>query len=160
MFAALFFRLFVLLVTSVVCSLPIYLGNAGVITSEGVLVLAFIAFVVATGIDTYRFSFAFWEIQDYFIGQLLPLLLYIALGFLTYLTFQPVVFNRIFLPLRFAGCFHLRTIESIAVVGLVFIVIVTGLRFLGAWAGRLEATEEEKPKRTLSPRAFLQRFTR
>lgn len=137
MFAALFFRLLVLLITSAVCSLPIQLGNAA--TSEGVLALAFFAFVIAIGIDTYRFSFALWKIQDYFIGQLLPLFLYIALGLWTCRTFRPVVFNRIFLPLRFAGCFHLTTMESIVVVGLVFIVIVTGLRFLGAQAGRSDA---------------------
>lgn len=141
MFVALFFRLIVLLITSVVCSLPIHLGNAGVIaTSEGVLVLAFSVFVIVTGIDAYRFSFTFWKIQDYFTGQLLPLLLYIALGFLTCLTFRPAVFNRIFLPLRFANCIQLTTIESIVVVGLGFIVIVTGLRFLGARAGRSDET--------------------
>ena len=141
MFVALFFRLIVLLITSVVCSLPIHLGNAGVIaTSEGVLVLAFSVFVIVTGIDAYRFSFTFWKIQDYFTGQLLPLLLYIALGFLTCLTFRPAVFNRIFLPLRFANCFQLETIESIVVVGLGLIVVVTGLRFLGARAGRSDET--------------------
>ena len=170
MFIALFFRLLRLLVTSAICSLPIHLGNAGVITTnEGVLILSFFAFVIVTSIDAYRFSFSFWRTQDYFIGQLLPLLLYIALGFLTCLTFQPVVFNRIFLPLRFAGCLHLRTIESIVVVGLGFIGLVTGLRLLGARAGRLAAMKEgedededenEEPKRTFSPRAFLQRFTR
>ena len=143
MFVASFFRLIRLLVTSVVCSLPIYLGSSGVVTaSEVVLGLAFFVFVVVTGMDTYRFSISFWKIQDYLIGQLLPLFLYIGLGFLTCLTARPVVFNRIFLPLRFAGCFRLRTLPSIVVVGLILVVIVTALRFLGARAGRLEAMEE------------------
>lgn len=135
MLLSLFSRLLRLVGTSVICSLPIYLGTAGIMADKGVLFLSFITFVIATGIDTYLFSFVFYKIRDYFLGQLLPLVIYIVMGFLTCLIFQPVVFNRIFLPLRFAGCFGMRTIESIAVIGIAFIVIVTVLRFLGARSG-------------------------
>ncbi len=132
MLSSLFFRLLRFVITSVICSVPIYLGTAGIMEDKGVLFLSFIAFVIATGIDTYRFSFDFYKIWDYFLGQLLPLVIYIVMGFLTCLIFQPVVFNRIFLPLRFAGCFGMITIESISVIGVAFIVIVTAMSFLGA----------------------------
>ncbi len=135
MLASVFFRLLRLLGTSLLCSLPIYLGAAGIIADKGVLFLSFIAFVIATGIDAYRFSFAFYKIRDYFFGQLLPLVIYIVMGFLTCLIFKPVVFNRIFLPLRFAGSFGMTTIKSIAVIGIAFIVMVTALRFFGARSG-------------------------
>ena len=147
MLLSVFFRLSKLLITSIICSLPIYLGYLEVITDNGILFLSFLAFVVAISVDAYRFSFTFWEIQDYCLGQLLPLVIYIAMGFLTCLIFQPVVFNRIFLPLRFARCFGMRTIESIAIVAIAVIVIVTVLRFLGARSGYLffdEFVEDEE----------------
>ena len=137
MLRSLFFRLLRLVITSILCSLPIYLGYLVTITNNGILFLSFIAFVIATGIDAYRFSFAAWKIQDYFLCRLLPLVMYIVMGFLTCLVFPPVVFNRIFLPLRFAGCFGMKTIESIPVIGIAFIVIVTVLRFFGARSGYL-----------------------
>ncbi len=137
MLLSLFFRLLRLIISSVICSLPIYLGYLVTIPDNAILFLSFIAFIIATGTDAYHFSFAFWKIQDYYLGQLLPLVIYIVVGFLTCLIFPPVVFNRIFLPLRFAGCFGMRTIVSIPIVSMAFIVIVTTLRFFGARAGHL-----------------------
>ncbi len=137
MLLASFFRLLRFLITSVACSLPIYLANYTVITDNGILLLSFIAFVLLTCIDAYRFSFDYWERVDYYLGILLPLLIYIIISFLFWLVFPPAVFNRIFLPLRFALCFGMKTIESIVIVGIAFIVIVTVLRFFGARAGRL-----------------------
>ncbi len=147
MLLSVFFRLSRLLITSIICSLPIYLGYLEVITDNGILFLSFLAFVVAISVDAYCFSFTFWEIQDYCLGQLLPLVIYIAMGLLTCLISRPVVFNRIFLPLRFAGCFGMRTIESIAIVAIAVIVIVTVLRFFGARSGYLffdEFAEDEE----------------
>lgn len=137
MLSSLFSRLLRLVITSVICSLPIHLAAAGIMADKVVLFLSFIAFVIATGIDAYRFSFSFYEIQDYFLGQLLPLVIYIVMGSLTCLVFRPVVFNRIFLPLRFAGGFGMRTIESIIIISVLFIVIVTVIRIIGARLGRL-----------------------
>ena len=132
-----FFRLLSLLTASILCSLSIYLAYTGIITDNGILLLSFIAFIITTGVEAYRFSFVFWKKEDYFLGQLLPLVVYIIMGFLTCLLLPPVVFNRIFLPLRFAGCFGMRTNESIIVIGIVLIVIVTVLRFFGARSGYL-----------------------
>lgn len=145
MLSLLFSRLLRLMITSIICSLPIYLGYLVTIPDNGILFLSFITFVVITGDEAYRFSFDYWEIKHYYIGQLLPLVIYIVMGFLTCWLFTPVVFNRIFLPLRFAGCFGMRTIESIAVISVVFIVIVTALRFGGARSGYLfyEMSSEE-----------------
>ncbi len=137
MLTALFFRLLRFFITGVICSLPIYLGYLIEITDNGILLLSFIAFVVAISFDAYNFSFDFWEIQDYYLGQLLPLVIYIVMGIPTYLLFQPVVFNRIFLPLRFAWVFGMGTMESIVIVSIPVVVIVTVLRFFGARAGRL-----------------------
>lgn len=136
MLKSLLFRLLRLVITSILCSLPIYLQYVGTIPDNVILFLSFIAFVIATGIDTYRFSSIFWKIQGYYFGQLLPLGIYIILSFLTCLVFPPAVFNRIFLPLRFAGGFGMRTIESIGLISIVVIVIVTILRFFGARTGR------------------------
>ncbi len=137
MLSSLFFRLLRLMITSIICSLPIYLGYLVTIPDNGILFLSFFAFVIAIGFNTYIFSFDFCEMKYYYIGLLLPLVIYIVMGFLACLCFPPVVFNRIFLPLRFAGCFGMRTIESIAVISVVFIVMVTALRFWGARSGYL-----------------------
>jgi len=147
MLKALFFRLLRLLITSVICSLPIYLGVAEKVTNKGILLLSFIAFVIVTGIDVYHFSFAYYKIRDYYLGQLLPLVIYIVMGFLTCLMFRPFVFNRVFLPLRFAGFFGMRTIESIVVVGIILIVILTALRFFRAKAGRSYRRMRRKRRR-------------
>ena len=138
MLALIFSRFLRILITSMICSLSICLGISGIINDKGVLFLSFITFIIVTGIDGYHFSFVFWKIRDYFLGQLLPLVIYICMGFLTCLIFRPVVFNRMFLPLRFAGCFEIRTHESIAIIGIVFIIIVTVLRFIGARLGYLQ----------------------
>lgn len=130
-------RLSKLLVTSVVCSSPIYLTHLIEITDIGILVLSFVAFAVIIAIDAHHFSFEFWETENYYSYLLLPLLVYIVMGFLTCLFFQPYIFNRIFLPLRFAGSFGIRTIGSIAIVSVVFILIVTVSRFWGARSGRM-----------------------
>jgi len=98
MLLSLFYRLLRLIITSIICSLPIYLGYFVSIQDKGILLLSFIAFVVATGIDTYYFSFTFWKIRDYYLGLLLPLVIYNVMGFLTCLVSRPIVFNRIFLP--------------------------------------------------------------
>jgi len=143
MLLSLFYRLLRLIITSIICSLPIYLGYFVSIQDKGILLLSFIAFVVATGIDTYYFSFTFWKIRDYYLGLLLPLVIYNVMGFLTCLVSRPIVFNRIFLPLRFAGCFGMRTIESIVVISMVFILIVTVIRFFGAKSGHLFYIENE-----------------
>ena len=137
MLLSVFFRLLRLVITGIFCSLPIYLGYVITITDNGILFLSFLAFVVATAIDAYRFSFAFWQVEDYFIGQLFPLIIYVVMGFAACLSFHPVLFNRIFLPLRFAGCLGMRTIESIAIVSIFVIVMVTVLRIFGARSGRL-----------------------
>ena len=147
MLTALLSRLLRFFITGVICSLPIYLGYLIEITDNGILCLSFIAFVVAISFDAYNFSFDYWEIQDYYLGQLLPLAIYIVMGFPTYLLFRPVVFNRIFLPLRFAGVFGMGTMESIVIVSIAVIVIVTALWFFGARAGRLffnMSVEEDK----------------
>ncbi len=137
MLLSLFFRLLRIIITGIICSLPIYLEYLTTIPDNGILFISFIAFIVATGIDAYHFSFDFWKIQDYYLGLLLPLVIYIVMGFLTCLIFPPVVFNRIFLPLRFAGYFGITTIISIPIVSVVFIILVTLLRFFGARSGHL-----------------------
>lgn len=136
MLLSVFFRLLRFLITSIICSLPIYLGYLGVISDNGILFISFVAFVVIMGIDAYRFSFTFWERKHYSLGLLLPLGIYIVMGFLIWLAFPPIVFNRIFLPLRFTLAFGMRTIVSIVIVSVIVIVTVTVLRFLGAKKGR------------------------
>lgn len=137
MLSSLFFRLLRFLIISIICSLPIYLGYLATISDNYILFLSCLTFLIVMSVDSYYFSFAFWETRDYFLGQLLPLVIYIIMGFSACLVFPPVVFNRIFLPLRFAGGFGMRTIESIAIVSTAVIVIVTVLRFIGARSGRL-----------------------
>ena len=136
MLLALFFRFLRYLVTGIICSLPIYLVYLEAVTDNTILFLSLLAFIILIIIDTYQFSFDFWEINHYFLGLLLPLVIYIVLGFLTCMFFPPVVFNRIFLPLRFAWAFGMRTIESIPVVSGGIIAIVTVMRFFVARAGR------------------------
>lgn len=137
MLVSLFFRLLRFLITGIICSLPIYFDSLGVVKDNGILFISFMAYVFIMGYDTYNFSFTFWEKKHYYLGLLLPLGIYIIMGFLTCLFLPPVVFNRIFLPLRFAGGFGLRTIESIPVISMIIIVVLTVLRFFGARAGRL-----------------------
>lgn len=137
MLLALFFRLSRYLIISIICSLPIYLGYLVEVSNNNIFFLSFIPFLIAVSIDAYQFSLDFWEINHYFIGLLLPLVIYTVMACLTCLTFPPIVFNRIFLPLRFAGCFGMNTIRSIPVVSGGIIALVTVLRFLGARAGRL-----------------------
>ena len=136
MLKSLLFRWLRLMITSVLCSLPIYLEYVVVISDNLILFLSFIAFVVAVGIDAYQFSSIYWKRQAYYVGQFSPLALYSVVGFLTCLIFPPAVFNRIFLPLRFAGCFGMQTMGSIVLVSIIVIMLVTGLRFCGARAGR------------------------
>lgn len=135
MILSIFFRLLRLVITSVLCSLPIYLGYMGTINDSGILFISFIAFIIATGVDAYKFSFSFWELRDYWIGQIIPLAIYVIMGFLTCLLFSPVVFNRIFLPLRFADAFGMTTSESIAIMAVTILIIVSVLRFFGARTG-------------------------
>ncbi len=148
---AFFLRLLRLFITSVLCSLPIHLVRVAdlilisgkvLFTDRVILALSFIAFIIAIGIDAYRFSFVFFNIRDYFLGQLLPLVTYIAAGFLICLNFPPVVFNRIFLPLRFVYFFGMKTIESIGIVALALLLLITVLRLLGARSGRLFSDED------------------
>ena len=136
MLLSLFFRLLRLMITSVLCSLPIYIGYLVEDADNIILFVSFVAFIIAIGIDTCRFSSAFWKIRDFYLGQLLPLVIYAVIGFITCLIFPPVVFNRIFLPLRFAGGFGITTMVSIWIVSAIIIAIVTILRFFGARAGR------------------------
>lgn len=131
-----FSRQIKVIIMGIVCSLPIYLRYLTTITDNNILLLSFIAFVIALCIDTIRFSYYFWEKQYYLLGQVFPLVIYAVLGVLTCLLFPPKVFNRIFLPLRFVGSLGLTTIESIPVVLLMFLGIVTLLRFFVSKKGR------------------------
>ena len=63
------------------------------------------------------------------------MLIYSVLGFLTSLVVKPVIFNKIFLPLRFAGNFGLVTQVSIGIVLVVLIVLVTIVRLIGSKVG-------------------------
>ena len=146
MLLQLFFSVLNLVFFSVICSCTIHLGVMGIIEDKVVLLSSFMLFAVVIGIDSYRFSFNYWKTRDYFIGQLLPRVIYIGMACLTCMTFKPVVFNRIFLPLRFAGSFELPTIKSIPIVGIVFIVIVTVVRFYGARAGYLVYWKKKSEK--------------
>lgn len=136
MLKSLMFRLLRLMITSVLCSLPIYIGYVVGEADNIILFLSFISFVIAICIDSYRFSSAFWKIRDYYLGQLLPIGIYCITGFLTCLIFPPVVFNRLFLPLRLLGCFGMNTRKSVVIVSIIIILIATGIRFAGAIAGR------------------------
>ena len=136
MLKSLFFRLLRIIITSAICSLPIYIGYVVEEADNVILFVSFIAFMIAIGIDTYRFSSAFWKIRDFYWGQLLPLVIYVVMGFITCLIFPPAVFNRIFLPLRFAGGFEITTMVSVWIVSAIIIVIVTVLSFFGSKAGR------------------------
>ena len=137
MLLSLFLRFLKLLITSTICSLPIYLGYMTSISDSGILILSFILFIAAVSYDAYFFSFDFWKMKDYYLGLLLPFVIYIAMGFLTCLLPSPVVFNRIFLPLRFAGYLGISTMESIIAVSIVMLGLITILRFHGAKSGRL-----------------------
>ena len=123
------------MISSIVCSLPIYLVYMMTIKNSIILLVSFVIFVFVIGFDAYRFSYFFWEKKDYFLGQLLPVFIYMVMGFLTCLIFKPVVFNRIFLPLRFAGCIGITTIKSIGIVSIVLMIFVSILSFLGARSG-------------------------
>ena len=144
MLASVFFRLLKLIFTSIICSLPIFLEQLAPIKPIGILLLSFIAFVVIIGHEAYSFSFEFYNIQDYYVGLLLPFVIYSVLGFSTCLLFKPIVFNRIFLPLRFAGSFGIRTNESIVIVSIVMLAIITILRIFGARAGRITFVAERE----------------
>ena len=132
---SLFIRLIRLMITSIICSLPIYFGYVVTISDNNILLLSFVFFIVLTGIDAYRFSFNFWKIRDCFSGIILPVVVYDFLGFITVLSFKPVIFNRIFLPLRFADCFGMKTGESVLIISICVIVMVTVLSFIGSRMG-------------------------
>jgi hypothetical protein len=124
-------RLLSVFVISIVCSVPVSLNGVFNISDNDVLFISFMMFVLIMGIDAYNFSYNFWMNEDYFKGQLLPFVIYVCLAYFTCLTFRPVVFNKLFLPLRFARAFGLSTVESITVISLVLIILITVLRFLG-----------------------------
>lgn len=137
MLSSWFFRVFRLVITSAICSSPIYFAYLVSIPDKAILFLSFIAFIIVTGIDTYYFSFDFWNKKNYYSGVLFPFVIYAGMGVATCLVFPPAVFNRIFLPLRFAGSFGMSTMGSIGIVSIAVLAIVTALRFFGARAGRL-----------------------
>ncbi len=120
-----------------VCSLPIYLEYFTSIPVKGILFLSFFAFLIATGIDTYCFSFDYWEKRYFFIGTILPLAIYFMMSIVTYLLFPPVIFNRIFFPLRVALICEISTRNSIAVAFAVLLVVISLIRMLGARLGRM-----------------------
>ena len=148
MVTSVFFRLLRFLIMSVACSLPIYIGYFGIITDDGILLLAFLLFVVVMGVDTYRFSFTFWRRKHYYLGLLIPLFLYFIIGVLVWLVFPPFVFNRIFLPLRLALGLGLSTLGSIGIVAIGLTAMLTIVRFLAAKAGRVYSNKfiESKEK--------------
>ena len=137
MWLSLLFRFLKIVVAGVICSLPIYLRYIMPISDNAILIISFTAFMIVTCYDSYKFSKVFRKRKDYYYGLLLPLLIYIFLGVLTRLFFPPIVFNRIFLPLRFAGLFGLETLQSIFIFSVINIGIVTIARTLGVKKGLL-----------------------
>ena len=137
MLLSVIFRMLRIIITSIVCSLPIFLLELISIRDSGVLFISFLAFVIASGIDAYFFSVCYWKRIDYFYGQLIPLVIYIIVALCVYHLFQPIVFNLLFLPFRFLESFGFRTIESIFVIALFLIIIITILRFLGVRTAKI-----------------------
>lgn len=137
MVLALFLRLLKLMAISFVCSLFIHFTNAEMFSGQLTLVLSLVLFLLIEIFEAYKFSYKFWKIQDYFLGILLPEVIYAGLALLTCWVGTPVLFNRFFLPLRFANCFGFHTKWSIVIVGSVFIVLIAATYFIAARAGRV-----------------------
>lgn len=137
MLLSLFSRWLRLMITGVVCSLPLYLKYMMTLNNNIIIFISLLIFVSVIGFDAYRFSYMFWKKRDYLLGQILPLLTYIITAYLTCMVFKPIVFNRIFLPLKFAECFGMKNVVSIGIVSAVLMIIVTILSFFGARAGYL-----------------------
>ena len=129
-------RLLRVFIVGIFSSLPIYLADLIPISNVDILFLSFFLFLGISVVDAYLFSFSSWHKLDYCVGLLLPLVTYIALAFLTYLLFKPVVFNRFFLPLRFGCCFFgIKTLMSMVFVAPGIWAIISLASFIGAKFG-------------------------
>lgn len=132
-----FLQLFVtgVIPSTILCVLRFVKGE---VPDSGILFLSFVVFIILVGIDAFRFSVIFWKKEDYFIGQLLPFIIYFLFAIMIYGLSSPWILNVLFLPLRFFECFGVKTIYSILISGGVLILIITVLRCVGAYIGKTE----------------------
>ncbi len=135
--ASRFLRLFI---TSVIISMVFFLLRfiKVEIPDSGILFFAFVAFNVIVGFDAFMFSITFWKKEDYFIGQLLPCIIFLLLAIMVYMLSVPGLLNAFFLPLRFFECFYIKTIFSMLISGGILLLIITILRIAGVYTGKRE----------------------
>ncbi len=135
--ASRFLRLFI---TSIIISMVFFLLRfiKVEIPDSGILFFAFVAFNVIVGFDAFMFSITFWKKEDYFIGQLLPCIIFLLLAIMVYMLSVPGLLNAFFLPLRFFECFYIKTIFSMLISGGILLLIVTILRIAGVYTGKRE----------------------
>lgn len=140
MFISMTSRFLRLFITSVIISMVFFLLRfiKVEIPDSGILFFAFVAFNVLVGFDAFVFSVTFWKKEDYFIGQLLPCIIFLLLAIMLYMLSIPWLLNAFFLPLRFFECFSVRTIFSMLISGGILLLIITSLRIAGAYIGKRE----------------------
>lgn len=134
----LFFRIMGIAVSGFISSLPMFAVTFFdlPISATGMLAISFSLFVIFSCFESYRFSFAYWKWYDYFIGQFLPFIIYMLIGAGALHIVSPYIFNRIFLPLRFAQCLGFSSEKYIFVSTFIALVFVTVLRIIGAYQGK------------------------
>lgn len=155
----------------IISSLPIFISSFVSFTGEQVLAVSGAIFLVLYGIDSFLFSYTFWKPEDYFIGQLLPLVIYTGCAYATFFLAKARFFNSLFLTFRCAEIFkieynkgtlqYMKTFDSIAAVCVALIIIATILRLIGSHFGKkifeemeaelfeIEAFEEETPEEAI-----------
>lgn len=133
--ASRFLRLFItgVIPSTILCLLRFVKDE---VPDSGILFLSFVVFTILVGFDAFRFSVIFWKKEDYFMGQLLPFIIYFLFAIMVYGLSFPWLLNILFLPLRFFECFGVKTIYSILISSGVLILIITVLRCVGAYIGK------------------------
>ncbi len=144
MVSSIIIRTLKVLSTSVACSLPVILREVTTISDKSILLISFFAFLAVTVINIYKSAAFHKRTKHFYVKKLLPLCIYFLLGAVAYLIIEPNVFNMIFLPLRFAESFSLKTIESIIVVAILIILATIVSNKMGAKAGKSSHKDARK----------------
>lgn len=96
-----------------------------------VLLISYIIFIIVMSVDIFGFSCFFNQKKDVFLGIVFPYIIYAMLSFIGYKLFKPFVFNFMFLPLRTAEFYNIKSIFSIIIMHIITFIIVCVMSIFG-----------------------------
>lgn len=130
-----------LLIISVISSLPFALIQVRAIDVEVLFLISFAVFLLLTVRDAYVFPFDFWEEVGIVRGVLLPYICLFGLSLICFSTCSSFIFNFLFLPLRFAENFELKTVTSMISVFAFVLIVALAVSSFGYRAAKKEFYE-------------------